>query len=590
MIKLNNEQRDAVDAIGDIVVTACPGSGKTRVLTARVVKALGELETRQGRIVALTYTNRAADEIMTRLDEENVETDRLWTGTIHAFALEWVLRPYAPYCAELRHGFTVVNEHLAGKILIRLKRAAGMDFYDTVSTARRRDGTDCNQTSIAKGVFRAYKAELRSLQVIDFDDVLYLAYQLLQDRPEIAATVGAITRVICVDEVQDIQDLQYAILSSLYSAAKAKPALFFVGDEHQSIYESLGALTKTPQEIAQEFNLAAIRHLTLYGNYRSSQRIIDLYRQFRPTAGLIKGLSPTAAGRGLITFDNQTISKDHLAVAIAGRISMALQDGIPAEEICVIAPQWVHIKSLARQLVGLLPEVEFDAPGLSPLHSSYENIWFKIARLVLTRPSPKRARTRMRWANETITELRCIVAFEPPDNIRTPRKLLRLLNGLASEEPEGLQFLADIFKQFLEKIAVNVESCVALHQAYEGFFEKAEAHFANIEEALPRDVGSFRRLFNHPSGVVINSCHGVKGEEYDTVIAFGLLRGYIPHWNVIYTNSPEVARDQESKLLYVICSRAKARLHLIAESGRQTRKGVRLDTAELIRALRCTFD
>jgi DNA helicase-2/ATP-dependent DNA helicase PcrA len=590
MIKLNDEQRDAVEATGNIVVTACPGSGKTRVLTARVVKAIDELGTRQGRVIALTYTNRAADEIVARLDEENIETERLWSGTIHAFALEWILRPYTPYCAELRHGFTVVNEYLAGQLLNGLKRAAGMSFFDSVSTARRRDATDCNDNAVSKGVFRAYKAELRRLQVIDFDDVLYLAYQLLQDRPEIAATVGAITPVICVDEVQDIQDLQYAILSSIFKAADAKPTLFFVGDEHQSIYESLGAMTKTPEEIAVEFNLPEIRHLELHGNYRSSQRIIDLYRQFRPTVGTIQGLSVAAAERGQITFDNQTISKDQLAGAIAGRISAALRGGTPAQDICVIAPQWVHIKPLARQLVGLLPEVEFDAPGLSPLHSSYENFWFKIARLALTRPSPKRTRTRMRWAGEAIAELRHIVAFDPPENICTARRLLRLLNSLSSDETDGLKFLADVFKQFLRHIALDVETCVALQQAYEGFFERAEAHFANVEEALPRDIGSFRRLFNHPSGVVINSCHGVKGEEYDTVIAFGLLRGYIPHWNVIYNRTADVARDQESKLLYVICSRAKKRLHLIAESGRKTRGGVRLDTADLIRALRYVFD
>jgi len=93
MIELNDEQRDAVGARGNIVVTACPGSGKTRVLTARVVKAIEELGTRQGRVIALTYTNRAADEIIARLDGENIETERIWSGTIHAFALEWIAHP-----------------------------------------------------------------------------------------------------------------------------------------------------------------------------------------------------------------------------------------------------------------------------------------------------------------------------------------------------------------------------------------------------------------------------------------------------------------------------------------------------------------
>ena len=64
--------------------------------------------------------------------------------------------------------------------------------------------------------------------------------------------------------------------------------------------------------------------------------------------------------------------------------------------------------------------------------------------------------------------------------------------------------------------------------------------------------------------------NGVKGEEYDTVIAFGLLRGFVPHWAVIIDGSSSEAREVASKLLYVVCSRAKRRLHLIAETGRST--------------------
>ena len=98
MLRLNPEQQKAVDFDLDVVITACPGSGKTRVLTARVIRGVTELKSPKERVVALTFTNRAADEIQARLDQENVPSDRLWAGTIHSFALEWVLRPYAPYC------------------------------------------------------------------------------------------------------------------------------------------------------------------------------------------------------------------------------------------------------------------------------------------------------------------------------------------------------------------------------------------------------------------------------------------------------------------------------------------------------------
>ena len=72
------------------------------------------------------------------------------------------------------------------------------------------------------------------------------------------------------------------------------------------------------------------------------------------------------------------------------------------------------------------------------------------------------------------------------------------------------------------------------------------------------------------TGVIINTCVGVKGEEFETVIAYGLLYGYIPHWNEIFSGN---ATDASKKLMYVSCSRAKTNLHLISETGRTTRRG-----------------
>jgi len=590
MISLNPEQEDAVGAKGNAVVTACPGSGKTRVLAARVIRALGELRSRRQRVIALTFTNRAADEIEVRLDQEDVAVECLWAGTIHSFALEWIMRPYAPYCEELRRGFSIADEFYTDRLLQRIKREAGLATYAEISTTITRDGHDLNTDDAIHEAFQTYKTELRTSKLIDYDDVLFLAYRMLSEVPEIASTLGAIIRVICVDEVQDIQDLQYGILSRIYLAAATKPTIYFVGDEDQSIYESLGATTKTPEQIASEFELQEIEHFTLHGNYRSTQRIINLYRQFRPKVPFIEGRAKYACERGLITFDNQTITKEALSAEVAHRIAEALRQGVSTNDICVIAPQWWHVKSLARQLVNELPEVDFDAPGLSPLHSSRENLWFKIARLVLTKPMPTRTRTRGRWAREVLADLRTIAAMELPENIATPRRLLRALNGLSSRETEGLAYLHDIFSQFVTLIHLDIEKCLGVKRAYDGFFEKAENHLAITEERLPTDVESFRRLFSHPAGVVINTCHGVKGEEYDTVIAFGLLRGYIPNWSAIIRGTQAFANEQESKLLYVVCSRAKRRLHLIAETGRLTQNRRPYETSSLLGDLHCDYD
>ena len=230
MITLNKEQDVAVNCQGHCVVTACPGSGKTRVLTARVIRGLSEIETSKERVIALTYTNRAADEIRTRLDYEGVESGRLWAGTIHSFALEWILRPYAPYCEILKQGFTVADEYVAANIINSLKKDAGLNYYESIETGYRRDGSSLNSNDSHSDVLNKYKDELRKLKLIDYDDILYLAYKILEENKEIGETLGDIFRVVCVDEVQDIQDLQYGILSEIYKTNHSLLELFFVGD------------------------------------------------------------------------------------------------------------------------------------------------------------------------------------------------------------------------------------------------------------------------------------------------------------------------------------------------------------------------
>ena len=88
MSELDDVQQEVVNTPGSVIVTACPGSGKTRILTYRVFRAIQDLRSTKHRIVALTFTNRAAEEIKSRVDRFEVDLSQLWTGTIHAFALE----------------------------------------------------------------------------------------------------------------------------------------------------------------------------------------------------------------------------------------------------------------------------------------------------------------------------------------------------------------------------------------------------------------------------------------------------------------------------------------------------------------------
>ncbi|ORJ22846.1 hypothetical protein BS639_01855, partial [Rouxiella silvae] len=129
-MKLSDEQLTAVSYPGNVYVSACPGSGKTRALTAKIIATISQNHPIK-KILALTYTNRAADEIEKRIDQllTNGE-ESLWAGTIHSFALEWILKPYASYIPEINNGFSIIDEYEASNVIFELKKEKKLKFND----------------------------------------------------------------------------------------------------------------------------------------------------------------------------------------------------------------------------------------------------------------------------------------------------------------------------------------------------------------------------------------------------------------------------------------------------------------------------
>lgn len=131
--ELNPEQEAAVLFAGSQLLIACPGSGKTRTLTYKIAYELSRLTSARQFVIAITYTNRAADEIRERIENLGVNTERLWIGTIHAFCLEWILKPYGLYHPDLAHGFRIIDLHEREKLLEQLcdpYRAQYVTFWD----------------------------------------------------------------------------------------------------------------------------------------------------------------------------------------------------------------------------------------------------------------------------------------------------------------------------------------------------------------------------------------------------------------------------------------------------------------------------
>jgi superfamily I DNA/RNA helicase len=370
-----------------------------------------------------------------------------------------------------------------------------------------------------------------------------------------------------VDEYQDTQELQYLILSKI-SKSNDHLKIFLVGDPDQAIYQGLGGKAKKLEELKKYFG-GNIVEKGLTGCFRSSQEMVDYYKNFQITDSFIKAVGKNASLHATICYDN-TISKDDLSTRVAEIISQTIASGVPAKEICVVAPLWYLVYPFARKLKKLLPDLAFDAPGLSLLRRNKESIMFKVARLYLTTGDVRLYPTRIRWANQVIDELSQIHNITGMQKV-TASNLLKIVNRSDSKEADGLAYLVEVIEAFFEILKIPVEQHTSLTALRESFFQGVKQR--HTDDDFPRDVLSMRSLFKQKNGVVINTCHGLKGEEFDTVIGFGLLHGYVPNWRDIDKYNPTKGINESKKLLYVIASRAKNKLFLFAEKGRTTQGG-----------------
>lgn len=396
---------------------------------------------------------------------------------------------------------------------------------------------------------------------MDFEQILFYAYELLKSKPIICTVLCKLFPFILIDEYQDTKEIQYHIISKILSANKGCSKTLIVGDPNQSIYHSLGGypMPKDDLEKLLGFNLI---QLSLDKNYRSSETIINYFDYYKTFATPIIAFGNEKDYNSLITY-NLSVSLDNLIEEIAKLILFNVREaGISPNEICIAAPQWVQIASITRKLMIRLPDFSFDGPGMAPFSRDIENFWFKVARIVLTEPSPYMYVRRLRWSKEVLNELDA--AGVDVSNLSN-KEFLKICNSIEVNENDGLTYLRSFFERICESLKIQIQNFPLLEEHHTSFFASSENRIQRlIDEGNPfiGEIENFRKVFRQRDGITVSTIHGVKGEEYDTVIGFALLNDYVPHFND--TNGYENSK----KLLYVLASRARKNLHLISETSR----------------------
>lgn len=285
--KLNEPQREAVyHTDGPLLILAGAGSGKTRVLTHRIAYLIGERGVNPWNILAITFTNKAAEEMRQRVDNlVDFGAESVWVSTFHSACVR-ILRRFIDRLGYENH-FTIYDtddqktliKEVCRKVDVDTKVFKERSLLSAISSAKNEmilpdefelnAGGDFAKMKIAK-VYREYEAQMRANNALDFDDLLVKTVQLLQTQPDVLENYQERFRYIMVDEYQDTNTVQFQLVSLL--AGKYKN-LCVVGDDDQSIYKFRGANIRNILDFEHEFPDAKV--IKLEQNYRSTGNILN---------------------------------------------------------------------------------------------------------------------------------------------------------------------------------------------------------------------------------------------------------------------------------------------------------------------------
>lgn len=285
LTSLNDKQRDAVSApLGNLLVLAGAGSGKTRVLVHRIAWLLEVERLSPYSILAVTFTNKAAGEMRERI--ENLlghATSGMWVGTFHNLAHRLLRRHWQE--AGLPEGFQILDADDQYRLIRRIMKSHGIDEKQYSARQvqsfingkkddgiRARDCEDYHDSTIQtyKNLYQLYEEATIRAGLVDFAELLLRAYELWRTKPEILQHYQQRFRHVLVDEFQDTNKIQYAWLTLL--AHKQVP-MMIVGDDDQSIYGWRGARIENIQSFSQDF--APTTTIRLEQNYRSTSNILE---------------------------------------------------------------------------------------------------------------------------------------------------------------------------------------------------------------------------------------------------------------------------------------------------------------------------
>ena len=604
MSKLNEEQtKPALDTQGAVLVTAGAGSGKTRLLTYRICHIISNLHIDPSRVLAITFTNKATNEMRERITNmlgESVASN-IWISTFHAMCVR-ILRENANYFVGYNRFFTIYDTSDKEKLIKKIIKDNNFDSEIKkdaiwhISNAKNEglspdEYRKLNSLSVyidkICDIYAIYQNELSKSNAFDFDDLLVKTLELFTNYPKVLEHYSDKFMYILVDEFQDTNSVQYKLVRLL---AQKHGNIFVVGDEDQCIYGWRGANVNNIASFRQDFDAKCYK---LEQNYRSTKTIIDSANKLiKHNSSRIDKTLWTSNEQG----DNITLyeayDEGQEAEYVVQSISRKLESGIKASEIAILT----RVSSLTMQFEQKL--LNYNIP-----YVVYGNIKFferaivknllaymKVAINPMDTVSmeriinfPKRSignasvEKLLEIANNKgISLLEVILRADEFDEISSAlKKKLENVGALFADLIERVQTMntGEFFEHMIKVANIKSEYSSDSDEDNDNLMhiDMLASSIETFEKYNPNSTvfdyitsvtleNSYEEIDNvEQDKVVISTIHAAKGLEFDYVYIVGCEKNIFPVSRAF--DDPD-DMEEERRLMYVALTRAKKKVFI----------------------------
>jgi putative ATP-dependent DNA helicase len=579
-MKLSQKQQQIVNhKDGALLVEAGPGSGKTRVLIERIKCLL--TSTKRGKVLALTFSNLAADEMKNRLADDRFfedQIERATVGTIHSFCLDLV-QSRGNLIGLNADMVLFENEEDRRAVLkdVFMENSRLKDFlaqYEDKSQIMQRVlqliteqkktfvlPDDCAVNAPFPLIYSEYNQKLLDQNAMDFDDILFFAYRILTENPSVVRMYNSLYRYICIDEAQDLNFAQYQVVKALCGENFSN--VMMVGDANQSIYGFNGS----DSEFMTKYFVADFSPIIykLNENYRSAKRIVEFANRLEHYDSVTN-----------YVYDGELTAirladEENEAKYIADKVEQLIQDGHPdvegsitADRMAVIARNRYVFSHLEQELSSRNIPFFFkkNSTGIE-IESEYMRV-FDLA-------------------------IRILINKKDYIHLSQLKKIIDSSKTIEPSEMSGMSILQEVLMhtayenmlpalECLEKETLNFGDALILFDTLLPDFDDDERYLISMDiqqwrkhwnkycMLIPKEnrtLTSFRnqislgktREIEVNSGISLLTAHMSKGLQFDVVFIMGLCEGTFPDYRAVKGGNTELS--QEMNNMYVAVTRAK---------------------------------